>query len=65
MKLRPAIKFALLEGKGIYRESNTGIWFLPSNAESYFVIMKKDKPLSGKWNPSIEDLLAKDWQITK
>lgn len=65
MKLRKAIKCALVEGKGIKRESSTGVWFLPSNTESYFIIMQKDKPLSGKWNPSIRDLLATDWMVTK
>lgn len=39
------------------------LYLIPTNTDGYFLMMKGEKFLSIKWNPSIEDVLARDWQL--
>ena len=63
MKIDKAIRLAMVQGKGIKRDSEPcDIWFLPSNSLACIIIMDSDKPLSQKWNPKADDLMATDWK---
>lgn len=62
MELKEAVKVAMKAGKGVRREA-MGVLLLPTNTRECFLIMEGGKLLSGKWNPSLDDILADDWHV--
>ncbi|KZU30319.1 hypothetical protein QMG96_05885 [Lactiplantibacillus plantarum] len=65
MKLRAAVKEAMSEGLAIRRYFMSDIYLVPSNTNARFMVMNKGKLISGNRNPSLDDILAKDWHITE
>lgn len=63
MNLITAVRKAKKKGLGIKRPNMVNLYLIPTNTDGYFLMMKGEKFLSIKWDPSIEDVLARDWQL--
>ncbi|MCM6845035.1 DUF2829 domain-containing protein [Latilactobacillus curvatus] len=63
MNLIAAVRKANQKGLGIKRTHMVNVYLIPTNTDGYFLMMKGKEFLSIKWNPSIEDILARDWQL--
>lgn len=73
MYLRNAVIMAIKEGKEIYRESarkgcaDTYATIKPTNTyETCILTVHREgkKKSCRNWNPTADDLLAKDWKVT-
>ncbi|AYC70872.1 Thoeris anti-defense Tad2 family protein [Lactiplantibacillus plantarum] len=64
MELRKAIRMAQKNGRGIARRSQfpRPIWFIPTNTTEKIIVVGAHG-LSSKWEPSADDLIAKDWIV--
>ena len=64
MKLRKAIIMAQKNGRGIARLSQfpQPIWLIPTNTTERIIIVADNK-FTSRWEPSYEDLIAKDWVV--
>ncbi|WP_076634861.1 MW1434 family type I TA system toxin [Lactiplantibacillus plantarum] len=64
MKISKAIKEAQKSGLGIARRSQfpRPIWLIPTNTTERILMVTKDG-LSSRWEPSADDLTAKDWIV--
>ncbi|WP_087843037.1 Thoeris anti-defense Tad2 family protein [Lactiplantibacillus plantarum] len=64
MKISKAIKEAQKSGRGIARRSQfpRPIWLIPTNTTERILMVTKDG-LSSRWEPSTDDLTAKDWIV--
>lgn len=66
MNIRKAIKKAQIHGSGIARRSWSPQWgwLLPTNSEFGILLMpyEFDGEISPRWEPSLDDLLADDWE---
>ncbi|MGK0551939.1 Thoeris anti-defense Tad2 family protein [Enterococcus faecalis] len=73
MDIRRAVLEAKKHGKGILRESNRkegqNLVILPTNRRSCCLIIdvSKDKKdtsnVGNNWNPTLDDLIAIDWEL--
>ena len=64
MKISKAIKEAQKSGRGIARLSQfpRPIWLIPTNTTERILMVTKDG-WSSRWEPSTDDLTAKDWIV--
>ena len=64
MNLRKAIIMAQKTGRGIARRSQfpRPIWLIPTNTTERIIIVADNK-FTPRWEPSYEDLIAKDWVV--
>jgi hypothetical protein len=66
VKISEAVEKALKEDKGITRKSlqKYGFEIHPTNSgECCYVVTKNQQP-SRCWNPTADDLMADDWELT-
>lgn len=73
MHLRRAVKMAIKEGKEIYRESarkecsDTYATIKPTSTYDACILTvhrEGKKKSCRNWNPTADDLLANDWEVT-
>lgn len=67
MSIKKACKKAHKEGKAISRRSwgKYGMRLIPTNSWNCVIIISgsNNKPISSRWNPKLEDLIADDWYV--
>ena len=67
MNIQEACREAQASGQGIYRtsEMKRACVLVPTNTAACVLIFAEHKPYAGLcWNPTLDDLLADDWQVT-
>ncbi|PMD71464.1 Thoeris anti-defense Tad2 family protein [Companilactobacillus nuruki] len=68
MNIRKAIIKARAKQKGITRQKwmPYAATIIPTNTSSCFILVPfdEDDRIGRRWNPTAEDILANDWQIT-
>lgn len=69
LTIREAVKLALQNNCYIQQESKSAlnIGFYPTNKPSHVEIwnIEKEKMISEKWNPVLNELIATDWRLVK
>lgn len=67
MSIKKACKKAHKEGKAISRRSwgKYGMRLIPTNSWNCVIIISgsNNKPISSRWNPYLDDLIADDWYV--
>ncbi|EOJ20303.1 MW1434 family type I TA system toxin [Enterococcus faecalis] len=69
MNIQEAVEVAISKGKYIYRQSEREegieVNIFPTNTWDCCILISKGTEKVGKrWNPSANDLMANDWQIS-
>lgn len=68
MNIRKAVLKAQVKQKGITRISwmPQAITVIPTNTTACFLLVPLDEKekIGRRWNPTVEDILAKDWIVT-
>ena len=67
MNIHEAARLAHEHGTGIYRRDNpfSMLTIIPTNTSACCIVIspKEENPLGQKWNPTLADLLATDWEV--
>lgn len=65
MYIHEAVKKAIEEKACIFRAKHRQVIKLqPTPTKECFLVIHKNGKVFSRWNPSVEDLVADDWDIT-
>lgn len=67
MVISEAIKRAIKKGQGIARKSDgpRPPIFIPTNTDGCVLVLVDHNHIYQRWNPTLDDLSADDWYVTK